>query len=104
MTEDGALEPTELHLIGGTLPLISAATGRIVDSGTSVAPDRWRLQTGEPTASGACPRTLADLEIEAIVEIAPVAAPEARAAGTGIPVVRAGSAAGNIGNVDRLTG
>ena len=89
----GASEPAEQPLIGGALPLISAATGYIVDSETSIAPDRGSLPVAQPIASGPCLKTLADLEIEAVVEIAPAAAPEVAVPGTGIPVVRAGSAA-----------
>ena len=89
----GASEPAERHLIGGALPLISATTGHVVDSETSIAPDRWSLPVAQPIASGPCLKTLADLEIEAIVEIAPAAAPVVAVPGRGIPVVTVGGAA-----------
>ena len=88
-----ASAPAELVLAGGALPLISAATGRVVVSGTRVNGVRWHRQPAEPIAVDACLRTLADLEIDAIVEIAPQALPGAPAHGSAVPVIPAGASA-----------
>ncbi len=90
--DDAAVAPAEFVLVGGALPLVSAATGRIVESGSSVNSERWHRQAGEPVAAGACLRTLADLRIDAVVEIAPQALPGVPADGGAVPVVRAGAA------------
>ena len=87
--DGAAAAPAEFVLVGGTLPLISAATGRIVESGTSVNGERWRRLAGEPIAAGACLRTLADLQVDAIVEIAPQALPGSPADGGAVSVIRA---------------
>ena len=85
--DGAAAAPAEFVLAGGTLPLISAATGRIVESGTSVNGERWHRKAGEPIGAGACLRTLADLEIDAIVQIAPQALPGSPAAGSTVRVI-----------------
>ena len=58
------------RLIGGTTPLVRGATGRIVEPGTGVEADWWRRSESKPLASAACLSTLAELEIETIIEIA----------------------------------
>ncbi len=88
-----AAAPAEFVLAGGALPLISAATGRIVKSGTRVNGARWHRQAGEPIAVDACLRTLADLQIDAIVELAPQALPGSPADGSAVPVIQASRAA-----------
>ncbi|MDE0229680.1 MAG: beta-ketoacyl synthase N-terminal-like domain-containing protein, partial [Spirochaetaceae bacterium] len=91
---DGAAPaPAEVVLGRGALPLISAATGRVVESGTRVNGARWHRPPVEPIAVDACLRTLADLDIDAIVEIAPRALPGSPADGSAVPVIRAGAAA-----------
>ena len=81
--------PAEFVLAGGTLPLVDAATGRIVEPGTSVSGERWQRPAGGPVAAGACLRTLAGLQIDAIVEVAPRALPGWPARGGAVPVIPA---------------
>ena len=87
-----AVAPAGFALAGGALPVVSAATGRIVEPGTGVHGERWHRQTAEPIAAGECLRTLADLEIDALVEVAPQALPGWPSAGSAVPVIRAGNA------------
>ena len=97
---DGAVAaPAEFVPAGGAPPLVSAATGRIVEPGTSVNGERWHRQAGEPTAAGAYLRTLADLAIDAIVEVAPRALPESPAEGIAVPVIPATAAGTGRGSV-----
>jgi acyl transferase domain-containing protein/SAM-dependent methyltransferase len=84
-----ATAPPEVVLAAGTVPVVDAATGRIVGSGTSVSGERWHRPAGGPVAAGACLRTLTDLQIDAIVEIAPRALPGWPARGGTVPVIRA---------------
>ena len=87
--DGAAMAPGEFVLAGGALPLVNAATGRIVESGTSAGGARRHRQAAEPTAAGACLRSLADLEIDAIVEIAPQALPGLMDEGVDVPVIAA---------------
>ena len=75
--------------VGDTIPLVSGTTGRIVEPGAGVDADWWRRSVDKPLASGPCLGTLAELEIETIIEVGSPA-PMDTADGHRISVVRAG--------------
>ena len=76
-----------LRLADGTIPLVSGTTGRIVKPGAGVDADWWRRSENEPLASGPCLSTLAELEIETIIEVGSRALVDT-ANGRRMPVVR----------------
>ncbi len=73
-----------------SLPVIDAASGRVTEPGTPIDRTWWRAATQSVPRSGL--RALARLGIEAVVEIAPSAAPGTTADGTGVQVVGANGA------------
>ena len=89
--DSAAMAPADFVLAEGTLPLVDAANGRIVEPGTSVAGERWQRPAGGPVAAGACLRTLAGLAIDVVVEVAPQALPGWPADGVAVPVIQAGT-------------
>ena len=70
--------------------MIDAASGRVTEPGTPIDRTWWRAATQSVPRSGL--RALARLGIEAVVEIAPSAAPGTTADGTGVQVVGANGA------------
>ena len=58
-----------LRLVDHTIPLVSGTTGRIVKPGAGVDADWWLRSENKPLASGPCLSTLAELEIETIIEV-----------------------------------
>ena len=54
-----------------SIPLVSNLTGRAVEPGTVLDASYWRRQAREPVAFRACIETLAELEVDAVVEIGP---------------------------------
>ena len=54
-----------------SIPLVSNLTGRAVDPDTVLDAAYWRRQAREPVAFRACVETLAELGVDAVVEIGP---------------------------------
>ena len=57
-----------------TTPLVSAITGRLLDSGEVPGRDYWLRQAQESASMERCAETLAELGVDAIIEIGPGAA------------------------------
>ena len=54
-----------------SIPLVSNLSGRAVEPGTVLDASYWRRQAREPVAFRACIETLAELGVDAVVEIGP---------------------------------
>ena len=92
----GADEP--LEGIAGAPPvlaLVSSVTGRVMEGGDALDEAYWQLQANESVAFDRCVETLAELDVQVVVEIGPDAMlgpkvapawPES-ADGTGAPIV-----------------
>ena len=54
-----------------SIPMVSNLTGRVVEPDTALDASYWRRQAREPVAFRACIETLAELGVDAVVEIGP---------------------------------
>ena len=54
-----------------SLPFVSNLTGRAIEPGQTLDPAYWRRQAREPVAFQACVETLAEIGVDALVEIGP---------------------------------
>ena len=91
----GAGETMEGVAIPPSLEFVSSVTGRVMESGDALDAAYWQRQANESVAFDRCVETLAELDVQVVVEIGPDAvlgplvalAWPASADGAGIPVV-----------------
>ena len=69
---DGDLDgPGSAAVAPPSLPLVSSATGRVMEADAPLDGAYWHRQAGEPAAFDRCVETLADLGVRVVVEIGP---------------------------------
>ena len=73
LTLEGGLEPVlgDIVIMSPSMTLVSSATGQVVESGEALDAAYWHRQAREPVAFGKCIETLAEMGVDAVIEIGP---------------------------------
>ena len=73
LTLEGSLEAAlrDVAIMSPSMPLVSSATGEVVESGETFDAAYWHRQAREPVEFGRCVEKLAEMGVDAVIEIGP---------------------------------
>ena len=63
--------PEDIAVASPSLAFVSSVTGRVMESGAALDEAYWQRQAREPVAFDRCVETLAELDVQVVVEIGP---------------------------------